>query len=208
LLHQGKIVRWHDDRGFGFVRTDDAGDIFLHVSALGTIERRPRSGDEVIFEIEQGADGRRQAINAVIIGVLSLEPIQYGSARADNKINRNTPPTNRSYSITRGTQPHKAKSLGRFAPILIVTLVVLANGPILRLVRAWLHPFAPPPNVSSTAEAITPDSTESNLFSCSGKTHCSEMTSCEEAIYYLENCPFPQMDGDGDGIPCERQWCN
>jgi len=46
-------------------------------------------------------------------------------------------------------------------------------------------------------------------FSCSvSKTSCSEMTSCAEALYYLERCGLPNMDGDHDGIPCEQQWCN
>jgi cold shock CspA family protein len=46
-----------------------------------------------------------------------------------------------------------------------------------------------------------------NEFQCSGKTSCSQMTSCEEARFYLANCPDTHMDGDGDGIPCEQQWC-
>ncbi len=44
-------------------------------------------------------------------------------------------------------------------------------------------------------------------FSCRGKTHCSQMTSCEEAIFYLRNCPGVQIDGNNDGVPCEKQWC-
>jgi hypothetical protein len=44
-------------------------------------------------------------------------------------------------------------------------------------------------------------------FTCDGRTHCSEMKSCEEATYFLRNCPGVQMDGDNDGVPCERQWC-
>lgn len=48
-------------------------------------------------------------------------------------------------------------------------------------------------------------------FTCDGRQYCSQMTSCEEAIYFLENCPNVKMDGErngkGDGIPCERQWC-
>ena len=44
-------------------------------------------------------------------------------------------------------------------------------------------------------------------FTCQGKKYCSEMKSCAEAKYYLRNCPGVKMDGDGDGIPCERQWC-
>ena len=44
-------------------------------------------------------------------------------------------------------------------------------------------------------------------FQCDGRTHCSDMTSCEEATYFIENCPGTSMDGDGDGVPCESQWC-
>jgi len=47
----------------------------------------------------------------------------------------------------------------------------------------------------------------STVFRCEGKTRCSEMRSCEEAKFYLQNCPDTKMDGDGDGVPCESQWC-
>jgi hypothetical protein len=46
-----------------------------------------------------------------------------------------------------------------------------------------------------------------NQYQCDGRTYCSQMTSCEEATFFLRNCPGVQMDGEGDGIPCERQWC-
>lgn len=44
-------------------------------------------------------------------------------------------------------------------------------------------------------------------FKCDGRTHCSQMTSCEEATFFLRNCPNVKMDGNNDGIPCEKQWC-
>jgi hypothetical protein len=47
----------------------------------------------------------------------------------------------------------------------------------------------------------------SQSFSCDGRTHCSQMRSCEEATYFLQNCPNTKMDGNGDGVPCEKQWC-
>jgi hypothetical protein len=34
------------------------------------------------------------------------------------------------------------------------------------------------------------------------------MTSCEEAMYFLQNCPGVKMDGEGNGVPCEGQWCD
>ena len=45
-------------------------------------------------------------------------------------------------------------------------------------------------------------------FRCDGRTHCSQMTSCAEAVYFLQHCPNTQMDGNHDGEPCEQQWCN
>lgn len=44
-------------------------------------------------------------------------------------------------------------------------------------------------------------------FRCDGRRRCSQMTSCAEATYFLRNCPNTKMDGNNDGIPCERQWC-
>jgi len=44
-------------------------------------------------------------------------------------------------------------------------------------------------------------------YQCDGRVYCSQMTSCEEAEFFLANCPGVKMDGGGDGVPCERQWC-
>ena len=51
------------------------------------------------------------------------------------------------------------------------------------------------------------DRSETGAFRCDGRTRCSQMTSCAEATFFLQNCPGVKMDGDKDGIPCERQWC-
>ncbi|MEB2316353.1 MAG: excalibur calcium-binding domain-containing protein [Xanthomonadaceae bacterium] len=34
------------------------------------------------------------------------------------------------------------------------------------------------------------------------------MRSCDEAKFFIRNCPGTQMDGDRDGVPCESQWCS
>ena len=44
-------------------------------------------------------------------------------------------------------------------------------------------------------------------YQCDGRVYCSQMTSCEEAEFFLANCPGVKMDGGGDGVPCEKQWC-
>lgn len=46
-----------------------------------------------------------------------------------------------------------------------------------------------------------------NSSRCDGRIYCSQMTSCQEATFFLRNCPGTKMDGNNDGIPCEKQWC-
>ena len=44
-------------------------------------------------------------------------------------------------------------------------------------------------------------------FQCGTKTVCRQMTSCDEARYFLTRCGVGSLDGDGDGVPCERGPC-
>jgi len=44
----------------------------------------------------------------------------------------------------------------------------------------------------------------SSGFTCAGKRRCGEMTSCEEAKFYLTQCGVRSLDGNHDGVPCEK----
>lgn len=63
------------------------------------------------------------------------------------------------------------------------------------------------PSPTSTLPIATPTPLGESPYRCEGKEYCSQMTSCQEALFYLKNCPNPKTDGDNDGIPCESQWC-
>jgi hypothetical protein len=69
-------------------------------------------------------------------------------------------------------------------------------------------PTSPSASGEGGSPAITPATAVPAAFRCDGRQHCSQMKSCAEAKYFLANCPNVKMDGDGDGIPCEQQWCN
>ena len=61
---------------------------------------------------------------------------------------------------------------------------------------------------STSVSAVKPVLTSSaSSFTCDGRKHCSQMTSCAEATYFIQHCPNTKMDGNNDGIPCEQQWC-
>ncbi|RUQ35180.1 MAG: excalibur calcium-binding domain-containing protein [Candidatus Competibacteraceae bacterium] len=59
----------------------------------------------------------------------------------------------------------------------------------------------------TVAPSENPRNSVQTNFKCDGRTYCSQMTSCEEATFFLRNCPNVKMDGNNDGVPCERQWC-
>ena len=63
-------------------------------------------------------------------------------------------------------------------------------------------------SVSAVKPVLTSSASASaSSFTCDGRKHCSQMTSCAEATYFVQHCPNTKMDGNNDCIPCEQQWC-
>jgi cold shock CspA family protein len=45
VIEKGKLVRWIDDKGFGFIKPENGkDDIFIHISALRGMSRKPVIG--------------------------------------------------------------------------------------------------------------------------------------------------------------------
>jgi CspA family cold shock protein len=71
---KGVLKTWKEDRGFGFIKPDDGGkDIFMHISALKGVSRRPTTGDVIYYQIAKDNRGKYKAINAQIEGVSVVE---------------------------------------------------------------------------------------------------------------------------------------
>ncbi len=66
---KGKLIRWNKERGFGFIKADSIkGDIFIHISKLNTMSRKPIVGDLIHFKLVKDKN-KNKAIKAKIEGV-------------------------------------------------------------------------------------------------------------------------------------------
>ena len=66
----------------------------------------------------------------------------------------------------------------------------------------WRHGGSAKAAPAPTAPTAAPTASGGG-FTCSGKRRCGEMTSCEEAKFYLTQCGVGSLDGNRDGVPCE-----
>lgn len=179
-MHKGRLKSWNDERGFGFIQSEElTKDVFVHISALKGMARKPRVGDIIHFNVENQGNGKQKAINCTIEGV-----------------EKTTPQIRRHHSRRK-----KPGFIRRLIPGIVIIAAVFGYQ---KLATSGTVPQ--PQAIMSLFESSS--SASASNFSCSGKTHCSQMTSCEEATFYQRNCPGTKMDGDGDGIPCERQLCD
>ena len=172
---KGRLVRWNEDRGFGFIESSVIeNDIFIHISELKSMSRRPLLNDVIYFNVAKEKDGKIKAVNARIAGV----SFKKHTAHAP-KIKKTT-----------------LKPI-LFASVLIIGISLYAYGSYPN----WTE------SIPSSIQNIIYEE-DFTGYSCQGKQYCSEMTSCKEARFYLKNCPNVKIDGNHDGVPCERQWCN
>jgi cold shock CspA family protein len=67
---KGKISQWNDEKGFGFIVSDDGAEkVFFHISSLKPSSRRPQIGDNVVYESTLDAKQRLQTKAVVIEGL-------------------------------------------------------------------------------------------------------------------------------------------
>ena len=181
-LRKGKIKRWNDDKGFGFIASENGKrDIFIHISALKRMGRRPLVGDVVTYQIHTDYEGKQRAVNVKIEGVTEVTP------------------SPRRKHVKK--QENNSLVSNAFMAVLVVAIGSIAYIELIKTNGTHEHSAT-----SISNSAIKAQNTE--RYSCAGKVYCSEMTSCSEAKFYQRNCPGTKMDGDGDGIPCESQWCS
>ena len=204
MRQQGKIVKWLDDKGFGFVSSSDSAEqIFVHITAFPKELARPEIGEVITYEVANDAKKGLQAYNVLYLN----RPLE-AQSRTKSKI---------------------VRKKNNFSIIFLVMILIFCSFFLYQIYKkfsgvdsTWQKTTAYTNSIEDAKELkpitslthsdtfITNNANQTdngNHYQCSGKTQCGEMTSCDEAKFYLSNCPGTIADGDGDGIPCEDQWC-
>ncbi|MFP7754248.1 DUF1294 domain-containing protein [Thermodesulfobacteriota bacterium B35] len=66
---KGKITKWNDDKGFGFITPNAGGkQVFIHISAFNNRSRRPKINQEVTYTLTTDKTGRARAEKATLPG--------------------------------------------------------------------------------------------------------------------------------------------
>jgi uncharacterized membrane protein YsdA (DUF1294 family)/cold shock CspA family protein len=75
MRRQGKIAKWNDERGFGFISSSEGGDsVFVHISSIPRSDRRPSVNEVVSYTLAFDSHGRPQANDVRFIAGPSSAP--------------------------------------------------------------------------------------------------------------------------------------
>lgn len=145
---RGTLMRWNDDRGFGFIRPQSGGkEIFLHITALSTGSRRPQVGDVIYYTPTADQTGKLRAMNAHIQGA-TPPPSSKSRRPGQPSLTPSRSPSPTPLIAPSPVRQHTARQAGKQAPTkleqalgvgfgLISIGVVVSQFDVGRLFAGW-----------------------------------------------------------------------
>lgn len=125
---RGTLQRWSDEKGFGFIQPDGAGErLFVHISAMqGGV--RPQQGQRVLFVPGQDAHGRPRAEQMRLDASILRRPLRRANSRAGGESDSQTTGAGDTRNSDRGTGKPRIQNLAVKLPVLAVLCVLPLAG--------------------------------------------------------------------------------
>lgn len=227
MFKEGKIKTYYNDRGFGFIEVEGGKDVFFHIRDFPHTHIAPKIGENLRFRIVLDG-GKKKADDIARVDIFKENPPH--ASKLEMNID-NTFQVNQHKNVRR----HLGKWLTMSGLVIICILSVMVYNKYQAYqlnkenkLQQYMQEqqqsvfvereklghlpervsVEPKPVVRAQITPVHHVSVQTSEvhFKCDGRKHCSQMHSYDEALFFLKNCPGTKMDGDHDGIPCERQF--
>lgn len=143
---EGRLTKWNDDRGFGFIQPiDGSKEVFLHISALKKAVRRPQVGDMIWYDRVTEENGKIRAVKASIQGLETISHVPTEKSPRQS-------PQDKTARMNKSTFPQRRRRRGawnswinpfRELNPLIVMIPLIAVGVIGSVIRGnFTLPFS------------------------------------------------------------------
>ncbi len=107
-------------------------------------------------------------------------------------------------SLPRNTRVLAGERRGGWVQVSANGVVGWVSGDYLSAAPVQAAPVQRAPVVPQQSQPPTRLVQQAPGGSCPSRRYCTQISSCEEAQYYLATCSWGwRLDGDGDGVPCE-----
>ena len=124
---QGRITKWQDDKGFGFIETEAGESVFFHVSEFKA-SRRPANGNEVVFTVAQDNQGRLQAKQ-----VQELDFVKQKMAEKNSQIRQRNSRKSQQADFEEGQNKRAFLGIGFYGVLILLAF----TGELSWLVVGW-----------------------------------------------------------------------
>ena len=124
---QGHIKKWQDDKGFGFIETENGDSLFFHINEFKA-RRRPDIGEQVVFTIARDNQGRMQAKD-----VQELSFVQQRMAQKNQQIRQRNAKRSHQADFEAGQKKRLFLGVGFYG----VLILLAATNKLSWLVVAW-----------------------------------------------------------------------
>lgn len=225
---KGKIYSWNDEKGFAFIEIENSKRrVFAHISEFVQRNPKPKVGEEVSFDLVSHSTQKNKfaARNIRYTQRVNKQAKKQNVTKSRTK-KRQTPSFMNWLIGIAVISILFAIGVKMYNQIMVIITPKQENIPIATPTQVEEtqpqvpQPITQTPPIKNRVQVIEPkqkyvqlkqakpqETTTNSIYQCDGRKYCSQMTSCEEAKFFIRNCEDTRMDGDGDGTPCEEQWC-